>query len=96
MNRFFQSLLLSFVMLLFTATNVSSAPIGTWRLYNSYSNITSVEPLGNYIFALADGNLFSYNKTDYSVEEHNKLTGLSSQNITHIAACKTAKKLRQS
>ena len=93
MNRFFQSLLLSFVMLLFTATNVSSAPIGTWRLYNSYSNITSVEPLGNYIFALADGNLFSYNKTDYSVEEHNKLTGLTSQNITHIAACKTAKKL---
>ena len=93
MKRFFHSSLLSFVMLLFMATYVSSATIGTWRLHNSYSNITSVEPLGNYIFALADGNLFSYNKTDHSVEEHNKLTGLTSQNITNIAACRTAKKL---
>lgn len=92
MNRYFKSSLLSLVMLLL-ATYISADPIGTWRLYNSYSNITSVEPLGNYIFALADGNLFSYNKTDHSVEEHNKLTGLTSQNITNIAACKTAKKL---
>ena len=93
MNRLFQSTLLSFVMLLFIATYVSSATIGTWSLYNSYSNITDVEPLGNYIFALADGNLFSYNKTDHSIEEHNKLTGLTSQNITNIAACRIAKKL---
>ena len=93
MNRLFQSTLLSFAMLLFIATYVSSATIGTWSLYNSYSNITGVEPIGNYIFALADGNLFSYNKTDHSIEEHNKLTGLTSQNITNIAACRTAKKL---
>jgi hypothetical protein len=92
MNRFFLSSLFSVVLLLLT-TYASSATVGTWRLYNSYSNITNVEPLGNYIFALADGNLFSYNKTDHSVEEHNKLTGLTSQNITNIAACRTAKKL---
>ena len=75
---------------------VSSAfaePAGTWRLYKSYTNITKVEPFGNYIFALCDGNLFSYNTTDHSVAEHNKLTGLTSQNIIDIAACKTAKKL---
>ena len=79
--------------LLLCVTPTLAEPAGTWRLYNSYTNISKVEPLGNYIFALCDGNLFSYNKNDHSVAEHNKLTGLTSQNITDVAACETAKKL---
>ena len=90
MNKIFIAIHLSLLLFISSAFAESA---GTWRLYNSYSDITFVEPLENYIFALADGNLFSYNKTDYSVEEHNKLTGLTSQNITNIAACRTAKKL---
>lgn len=79
--------------LLLCVTPTLAEPAGTWRLYNSYTNISKVEPIGNYIFALCDGNLFSYNQNDHSVAEHNKLTGLTSQNIIDIAACKTAKKL---
>ena len=81
------------LFLLLCIASVFAEPVGTWRLYNSYTNITKVEPLGNYIFVICDGNLFSYNTTDHSVAEHNKLTGLTSQNIINIAACKTAKKL---
>lgn len=81
------------LFLLLCIASVFAEPVGTWRLYNSYTNITKVEPLGNYIFVICDGNLFSYNTTDHSVAEHNKLTGLTSQNIIDIAACKTAKKL---
>lgn len=81
------------IYLLLCITYMFAEPAGTWRLYNSYTNISKVEPFGNYIFALCDGNLFSYNTTDHSVTEHNKLTGLTSQNIVNIAACKTAKKL---
>ena len=81
------------LLLLLCTTSIFAAPAGTWRLYNSYTNITKVEPFGNHVFVLCDGNLFSYNTTDQSVAEHNKLTGLTSQNIINIAACKTAKKL---
>lgn len=81
------------IYLFLCITYMFAEPAGTWRLYNSYTNISKVEPFGNYIFALCDGNLFSYNTTDHSVTEHNKLTGLTSQNIVNIAACKTAKKL---
>lgn len=81
------------LFLLLCVASVFAEPAGTWRLYNSYTNITKVEPFGNYIFVLCDGNLFSYNTTEHSVAEHNKLTGLTSQNIINIAACKTAKKL---
>ena len=90
MNKIFTTLHL---FLLLCTASVLAEPAGTWRLYNSYTNITKVEPFGNYIFVLCDGNLFSYNTTDLSVAEHNKLTGLTSQNIINIAACKTAKKL---
>ena len=81
------------LFLLLCIASVFAEPAGTWRLYNSYTNITKVEPFGNHIFVLCDGNLFSYNATDHSVAEHNKLTGLTSQNIINIAACKTAQKL---
>ena len=90
MNKIFIALYLS---MLLCVSSAFAEPAGTWRLYNSYTNITKVEPFGNYIFALCDGNLFSYNTADHSVAEHNKLTGLTSQNIIDIAACKTAKKL---
>lgn len=90
MNKIFIALHLS---ILLCVSSAFAEPAGTWKLYNSYTNITKVEPFGNYIFALCDGNLFSYNTADHSVAEHNKLTGLTSQNIIDIAACKTAKKL---
>lgn len=90
MNKIFIALYLS---ILLCVSSAFAEPAGTWKLYNSYTNITKVEPFGNYIFALCDGNLFSYNTADHSVAEHNKLTGLTSQNIIDIAACKTAKKL---
>ena len=90
MNKIFIALYLS---MLLCVSSAFAEPAGTWKLYNSYTNITKVEPFGNYIFALCDGNLFSYNTADHSVAEHNKLTGLTSQNIIDIAACKTAKKL---
>ncbi len=92
-HKNFHTLYLIIFSLLFTVDSVFSSPIGTWKLYSSYTNITYVEPIGDYIFVLCEGNLFSYNKKDYSIQEHNKITGLTSQNITYIAGCESAKKL---
>ncbi len=93
LHKKFHTIYLITFFLLFTVEPAFSSPIGTWKLYNSYTNITCVEPIGNYIFVLCEGNLFSYNKNDNSVQEHNKITGLTSQNITNIAGCQSAKKI---
>ena len=67
--------------------------VGTWKQYLSYSTIESVAPAGNIIYVKANGNLFSYNKTDHSVITYTRQTGLTSTDITHIAWVSAAKKL---
>ena len=67
--------------------------VGTWKQYLSYSTIESVAPAGNIIYVKANGNLFSYNKTDHSVVTYTRQTGLTSTDITPIAWVSAAKKL---
>ena len=64
-----------------------------WEIYPSYSNITEIEPAGNYTFALASGNIFSYNIKDGSLTTYDKATCLSDVDIRHIAWVSSSKKL---
>ncbi len=64
-----------------------------WAIYPSYSNITEIEPAGNYTFALASGNIFSYNIKDGSLTTYDKATCLSDVDICHIAWVNSSKKL---
>ena len=59
--------------------------VGEWTLYPSFYTVSNVVDTKNTVFALASGSLFSYNKTDNSIETYTKLTGLNDNEISHIA-----------
>lgn len=67
--------------------------IGTWRLYNCYSDIQQIQPAGDDVFVLASGNLYSYNTKDNSLTTYDKTTCLNSNDITRIAWVQQAKRL---
>lgn len=55
-----------------------------WTNHMSYFSTTAIAEGNNYVFAIANGSLMSYGKTDESVNFYSKLTGLSDTQITHI------------
>lgn len=67
--------------------------IGTWRLYNCYSDIQQIQPAGDDVFVLASGNLYSYNTKENSLTTYDKTTCLNSNDITRIAWVQQAKRL---
>jgi len=62
-----------------------SQGVGTWKTYLAYHNTTVIAEGNNYVFAVADGSLYSYGKNDKSINYYNKQTGLSDNKITTIA-----------
>ena len=72
--------------LLFVVT--AKAAIGDWQLHTAYSDATYCQVVGNKIYVLASGSLFTYDKEDGEVYTYDKLNELSDYDITHIAYCK--------
>ncbi len=64
-----------------------------WNSYMSYHNVTSNIPVGNKVYALAGGSLFSYTLGDTKVHTYSKFLGLSGANITNIAYCEELQSL---
>lgn len=65
-----------------------------WKAYLSYYEPKEVEKTNDgMIYVLASGGLFSYDPQDQEVRTYDKTTVLSDCQISHIAWCKTAKKL---
>ena len=56
-----------------------------WRLHLSYTNAEEVAATPNHIYALAHGSLFSFNRTDETIEYWSRATGLNGNTIAHIA-----------
>lgn len=82
------------LLLIIQASVVAMADaIGTWRLYNCYSDIQQIQPAGDDVFVLASGNLYSYNTKDNSLTTYDKTTCLNSNDITRIAWVQQAKRL---
>lgn len=90
-RKFLIYILLTFVVVL----AASADAVGTWKIYPSYSTISSIEPTGNKVYVLADGNLYSYNVKTEEIREYNILTNpaLSSREITHVIWVKATNKL---
>ena len=63
----------------------TKASVGDWTLYPSYHNVTHCEIVGNKVYVLASGALFSFNTKDNEVMTYDKLNCLSDIDITHIA-----------
>lgn len=77
------SLLLVTILTLLSPVEIK-ASIGEWTSYQSYHNVTYCEVVGDKIYVLASGALYSYNTNDNEVRTYDKITHLSDIEITHI------------
>ena len=64
-----------------------------WTIYQSYNNITEIEPTGSTCFVLASGSVFSYNTTDGEVQTYDKTDVMSDVEVSHIGWSRVAKRL---
>lgn len=65
-----------------------------WKAYLSYYEPKEIEQTPDgMLYVLASGGLFSYSTQDQEVRTYDKTTVLSDCQISHIAWCKSAKKL---
>lgn len=65
-----------------------------WKAYLSYYEPKEIEQANDgMIYVLASGGLFSYSTQDQEMRTYDKTTLLSDCQISHIAWCKSAKKL---
>ena len=56
-----------------------------WKLHYSYANPQEVAATPKAVFAMADGNLFSVDRSTETITCWNKATGLNGSSVAHIA-----------
>ncbi|MDP3912836.1 MAG: two-component regulator propeller domain-containing protein [Bacteroidota bacterium] len=91
---------MAYKYLLFTAFifltifNVNSQPsIGEWTDYQSYAHAKNVVDTGEKIYCVTEGGLFSYNKSDNSIQKMSGINGLSDAGVERLAYSKENKLL---
>lgn len=62
--------------------------LGEWTDYQSYASAKNVVDTGDKIYCVTEGGLFSYNKTDNSIQKMNGINGLSDVGIERVAYSK--------
>ena len=72
-------------ILSFVTAFADEPPIGQWRDHLNYSNAISVTEGGGKVYCASTMGLFSYNKSDESLERWSKITGLSDIGFQSIA-----------
>ena len=78
-----KKVLISFLFLLVSVLGVKASD-DNWTLYPSYHNATYCQIMGDRVYVLASGALYSYNKSDNEVRTYDKITTLSDIDISHI------------
>lgn len=63
----------------------SQPSVGEWTDYQSYASAKCVVDAGDKIYCVTDGGLFSYNKTDNSIQKMSAINGLSDAGIQRLA-----------
>lgn len=76
---------LLYCFLLCTLTTVAQTAVGTWRSHLAYHNATQCAVVGDKVYVVSDGSLYSYTPSDEYVESYDKSNLLSDQSIRHIA-----------
>ena len=66
----------------------SQSAIGEWTDYQSYGSAKNVVDAGNTIYCVTDGGLFSYSKTDNSIQKLTNMSGLSDVGVQRVAYSK--------
>lgn len=67
--------------------------IGSWKAYPALQISNYNEPVGDRIYSLCNGNLFSYNIEDTEVHVYDRLNGLNDTKIKILRYCNTTGKL---
>jgi len=62
--------------------------IGEWTDYQSYASAKNVVDTGDKIYCVTEGGLFSYSKTDNSIQKMSGINGLSDVGIQRLAYSK--------
>ncbi|MBC8006029.1 MAG: T9SS type A sorting domain-containing protein [Verrucomicrobia bacterium] len=63
----------------------SQAAMGEWIDYQSYAHAQSVADAGEKIYCVTEGGLFSFNKTDNSIQKISGINGLSDAGVQRLA-----------
>lgn len=77
--------LLTTILLLSILAATAQTAIGSWRSHAAYHNATQCASVGEKIYVVSDGSLYSYYPDDEFVESYDKTNLLSDQGIRHIA-----------
>jgi hypothetical protein len=80
-----KNILLLFIVGLAKLSGYSqSLPLGGWRAHLPWNNGVGVADAGDKIYCAAENGLFSYNKSDNSLEVLSKVNGLSDKGLAFI------------
>ena len=78
--------------ILLTALSVSAQSAQSrWRYYGAYHNVSRCIAVGDMVYGLSEGSVFSYSTTDGEVRVMDKTTGLSDADISQMAYCAAEK-----
>lgn len=79
----------TFTLLLFVLLSLSwlCAAIGDWTVHNSYRYATSCRVMGDKVYVLSAGNLYSYNKEDGELRIYDHISTLSDVKVACIEYC---------
>ena len=78
-------LLFAGLFLINVLTVLSQPAIGDWTDYQSYAHAKNVADTGEKVYCVTEGGLFSYNKTDNSIQKMSGINGLSDVGIQRLA-----------
>lgn len=81
------------VLLLCGISHFRGQAIGSWKTYPALQVATYNEPVGDRIYSLCDGNLFSYNTQDTEVYVYDRLNGLNDTGIKFLRYCSATNKV---
>lgn len=84
----FKILLTFLVCSVVQLSGFSQPAIGEWTGYQSYANARSVVDAGEKIYCVTEGGLFSYNKSDNSIQKMSGINGLSDVGAHRLAYSK--------
>lgn len=78
---------LAFIVIFFITIHTSYAQpiIGEWTDYQSYASAKNVVDTGDKVYCVTEGGLFSFNKTDNSIQKMSGINGLSDVGVQRLA-----------
>ncbi|MDH6356753.1 two-component regulator propeller domain-containing protein [Parabacteroides sp. PF5-9] len=80
-----KKLIYPILFLITSLPSLSAQGVGTWQTYLPYHTTTKVAEGNNYVFAVADGSLYSVSKdASKTIQTYSKIDGLSDTQITQL------------